>query len=256
MTSSACNLGLTCGFPIGAGCGAQGVCIDVALSCEDDAAACSGGGTACGCGGGPVSVVIAGYASGPSPSGASVGGPCPADSGAPAQMVMRAARATAATEAPALDDDERSECGNEPGDPSDEAVQARRAARASIHRVEHREEIGRTAAFPVEDRAPPIATRSMLDARARRERLQARMSKVIRALVVLLVLAGIGVGAWRYRLAHKAPDITYKTVPLEKHRVVGKVTASGTLSALVTVIVGTQVFGPGSRSSTPTSTRT
>ncbi len=85
MTSSACDLGLTCGFPIGAGCGAQGVCIDVALSCEDDAAACSGGGTACGCGGGPVSVVIAGYASGPSPSGASVGGPCPADSGAPAQ---------------------------------------------------------------------------------------------------------------------------------------------------------------------------
>ncbi|MGO8995947.1 MAG: efflux RND transporter periplasmic adaptor subunit [Polyangiaceae bacterium] len=69
------------------------------------------------------------------------------------------------------------------------------------------------------------------------------MSKVIRALVVLLVLAGIGVGAWRYRLAHKAPDITYKTVPLEKHRVVGKVTASGTLSALVTVIVGTQVSG-------------
>ena len=83
----------------------------------------------------------------------------------------------------------------------------------------------------------------MLDARARRERLQARMSKVIRALVVLLVLAGIGVGAWRYRLAHKAPDVKYKTAPSSSAASSGKVTASGTLSALVTVQVGTQVSG-------------
>jgi HlyD family secretion protein len=69
------------------------------------------------------------------------------------------------------------------------------------------------------------------------------MAKTIRALIVLVLLAGIGVGAWRYRVAHKAPDVQFKTATVEKHRIVGKVTASGTLSALVTVLVGTQVSG-------------
>ena len=69
------------------------------------------------------------------------------------------------------------------------------------------------------------------------------MSKIIRALVVLALAAAIGVGIWRYRTTHKAPAIQYKTAPAEKHRIVGKVTASGTLSAIVTVLVGTQVSG-------------
>ncbi len=69
------------------------------------------------------------------------------------------------------------------------------------------------------------------------------MSKILRSLVVLLLLAGVGVGVWRYRLAHKTPEVTFKTDPAENHRIVGKVTASGTLSALVTVLVGTQVSG-------------
>src|SRR5208283_5226292 len=69
------------------------------------------------------------------------------------------------------------------------------------------------------------------------------MSKTIRALFVLLLAAGVGVGVWRYRVLHKAPDVQFKTASVEKHRIVGKVTASGTLSALVTVLVGTQVSG-------------
>ena len=69
------------------------------------------------------------------------------------------------------------------------------------------------------------------------------MSKILRPLILFLVVAAIGVGAWRYRASHKAPDVTYKTVAADKHRIVGKVTASGTLSALVTVLVGTQVSG-------------
>ena len=69
------------------------------------------------------------------------------------------------------------------------------------------------------------------------------MYKVIRTAVLLLLVAGVGVGAWRYRVSHKAPDIQYKTAAAEKHRIVGKVTASGTLSAIVTVQVGTQVSG-------------
>jgi HlyD family secretion protein len=113
----------------------------------------------------------------------------------------------------------------------DEIVPARSIARASIHRVEDREEIGRTAAFPItEERAP-------------RGRSLEQMYKVIRTAVLVLLVAGVGVAAWRYRVSHKAPDIQYKTAAAEKHRIVGKVTASGTLSALVTVLVGTQVSG-------------
>ncbi len=69
------------------------------------------------------------------------------------------------------------------------------------------------------------------------------MSKIIRALVVALLAAGVGVGVWRYRALHKVPEVQFKTASVEKHRIVGKVTASGTLSALVTVQVGTQVSG-------------
>ena len=69
------------------------------------------------------------------------------------------------------------------------------------------------------------------------------MLKVLRAVVLLLVLAGAGVAAWRYRATHQTPEVTYKTAAADKHRIVGKVTASGTLSAIVTVLVGTQVSG-------------
>ncbi len=61
------------------------------------------------------------------------------------------------------------------------------------------------------------------------------------ALVIGLGVAGVGV--WQYRLHHKAPDVTYKTAPVERRNIVARVTASGTLSAIVTVQVGTQVSG-------------
>jgi HlyD family secretion protein len=69
------------------------------------------------------------------------------------------------------------------------------------------------------------------------------MSKIIRALVVLALAAGAGIGIWRYRASHRAPEIQFKTAAADNHRIVGKVTASGTLSAIVTVLVGTQVSG-------------
>jgi HlyD family secretion protein len=59
----------------------------------------------------------------------------------------------------------------------------------------------------------------------------------------LLVLLGAGVGYWRYRTLHQPPDVQYKTAPVERRAIVGRVTASGTLSAIVTVQVGTQVSG-------------
>ena len=67
--------------------------------------------------------------------------------------------------------------------------------------------------------------------------------KLIVWIVALLVLAGLGFGAWRYQKAHAAPDIVWKTVPAEKKKIMAKVTASGTLQATVTVQVGAQVSG-------------
>jgi HlyD family secretion protein len=68
------------------------------------------------------------------------------------------------------------------------------------------------------------------------------MKKRLPWFAVLIVLAA-GVGFWRYREAHRGPDVQYKTIAAEQRRIVGKVTASGTLSAIVTVQVGTQVSG-------------
>src|SRR5580692_6588306 len=62
-------------------------------------------------------------------------------------------------------------------------------------------------------------------------------------IVVGLVLVAAGAGYWRFRLSHRAPEVQYKTAPIERRHIVGRVTASGTLSALVTVQVGTQVSG-------------
>jgi len=69
------------------------------------------------------------------------------------------------------------------------------------------------------------------------------MKKTIGWLVALVVVVAVGFGVWRYRKAHAAPAVTYKTAPVTRRHIVGRVTASGTLSALVTVQVGTQVSG-------------
>jgi len=69
------------------------------------------------------------------------------------------------------------------------------------------------------------------------------MKKSLPWIVALLVLIAGGFGWWRWHIAHASVAPTYKTAPVEKRHIVGKVTASGTLSALVTVLVGTQVSG-------------
>jgi HlyD family secretion protein len=69
------------------------------------------------------------------------------------------------------------------------------------------------------------------------------MKRKIIWVVVLALIVGLGVYAFRYRESHKAPEITYKTAPASKRRIVASITASGTVSALVTVQVGSQVSG-------------
>jgi HlyD family secretion protein len=62
-------------------------------------------------------------------------------------------------------------------------------------------------------------------------------------LLVPLGLAGAGYGYWQYRKAHQPPPVTFQSTPVEKRTILGKVTATGTLQARVTVQVGSQVSG-------------
>ncbi len=69
------------------------------------------------------------------------------------------------------------------------------------------------------------------------------LKKRIPLLVGLLVVGGGGFAFWRYETTRPPPAVHYKTAPIVKKTIVGRVTASGTLSAIVTVQVGTQVSG-------------
>src|SRR5258708_3442292 len=69
------------------------------------------------------------------------------------------------------------------------------------------------------------------------------MKKRIPWILALVIVAVACLAFWRYRVAHKAPEVAYKTAPVETRTITGRGTASGTLSAIVTVQVGTQVSG-------------
>jgi HlyD family secretion protein len=59
--------------------------------------------------------------------------------------------------------------------------------------------------------------------------------------VLLVLAAAAGLMAWR--AAARKPKLTFDTAQVDRGRIVAKVTATGTLSAIVTVQVGTQVSG-------------
>jgi HlyD family secretion protein len=61
--------------------------------------------------------------------------------------------------------------------------------------------------------------------------------------MVLLVLGTAGFGYAYYRIVTRPPELTFRTVKVERGPVVARVTATGTLSAHVTVQVGSQVSG-------------
>jgi HlyD family secretion protein len=62
------------------------------------------------------------------------------------------------------------------------------------------------------------------------------------ALSLVLVVAA-SLAAWRYHQLHRPPPVTYQTTTVSRRHIVGRVTATGTLLATVTVQVGTQVSG-------------
>src|SRR5262245_6319563 len=70
------------------------------------------------------------------------------------------------------------------------------------------------------------------------------MKKPLWIVVAIGVLAAGGVGFWKWRQHVAASAVPrYETVAIDRGPIVAKVTATGTLSALVTVQVGTQVSG-------------
>lgn len=72
-----------------------------------------------------------------------------------------------------------------------------------------------------------------------------RGSRVVRTLLWLSLIATVAVGAglFYYRRAHAAPNFEYETTAADRGTIVAKVTATGSLSALLTVQVGAQVSG-------------
>jgi HlyD family secretion protein len=69
------------------------------------------------------------------------------------------------------------------------------------------------------------------------------IKKVVGWVILVLASAGAAIGIWRWQTNRSEPDVTYKTVPVEKRRIIARVTASGTLQATVTVQIGAQVSG-------------
>lgn len=67
--------------------------------------------------------------------------------------------------------------------------------------------------------------------------------RLLRMLLIAAVVGAAAFGGWYFFLRSRAPEFTYRTVPVERGRVVARVTATGTLSAYVTVLVGSQVSG-------------
>jgi HlyD family secretion protein len=64
-----------------------------------------------------------------------------------------------------------------------------------------------------------------------------------RAIIVLLIIAAIGAGAGAYYIRHGGPEIQVNTAPITRGDIVDTVGATGTLQAVTTVQVGSQVSG-------------
>ena len=69
------------------------------------------------------------------------------------------------------------------------------------------------------------------------------LAHLARWLMILAFAAAAGVLVWRLALHRSEPAIHYQTGRVDRGRIAAKVTATGTLSALVTVSVGSQVSG-------------
>ena len=64
-----------------------------------------------------------------------------------------------------------------------------------------------------------------------------------RAVIALLIIAGAGAGAWVYYVRRAGPEIGALTSPITRGDIVDAVSTTGTLQAVTTVQIGSQVSG-------------
>ena len=67
--------------------------------------------------------------------------------------------------------------------------------------------------------------------------------QILRWMLVAAVVGLCAIAVWRYAHARPAPSVRYQTAAVDHGPIAAKVTASGALSAIVTVQVGSQVSG-------------
>ena len=64
-----------------------------------------------------------------------------------------------------------------------------------------------------------------------------------RAIIVLLFIAAVGAGAGAYYIRRSGPELQVNTAPITQGEIIDTVGATGTLQAVTTVQVGSQVSG-------------
>jgi HlyD family secretion protein len=64
-----------------------------------------------------------------------------------------------------------------------------------------------------------------------------------RAFIVLLFIAAVGAGAGAFYLRRSGPEVNVQTVPITRGEIIDAVASTGTLQAVVSVTVGSQVSG-------------
>src|SRR3989441_10143764 len=64
-----------------------------------------------------------------------------------------------------------------------------------------------------------------------------------RALIGLLIVAAVGAGAGAYYKLRSGPEVQVQTAPVTRGEIIDTVGATGTLQAITTVQVGSQVSG-------------
>src|SRR3569623_1213187 len=70
-----------------------------------------------------------------------------------------------------------------------------------------------------------------------------RSRSVVVTVLALAMIAGGAFAVMKWRKSHAKPAVEFETAKVDKGRITSRVTATGTLSALVTVQVGSQVSG-------------
>src|SRR5579871_2129167 len=62
-----------------------------------------------------------------------------------------------------------------------------------------------------------------------------------RAIIILVIIAAVGVGAGAYYMSHSGTPVQVQTVPISRGDVVDAVASTGTLQPVISVTVGSQV---------------